>query len=108
MLVSSLLVWRTPAAQILQFPGLARYQVLGDRMLGVIAELPSLARFQLADALAFAKEQGIPFEDRYTSEFERPEYVRNDGAPLLPLQVRTLLVMEGFGKGATSKASPTA
>src|SRR3954471_6033894 len=58
----------------------AAHQALGDRMLAVIADSPSLARFQFDDALAFAKEQGIPLEIVRTNEFERPDYVRNDGA----------------------------
>src|SRR5258708_35868508 len=48
-------------------------------MLAVIADSPSLARTQLHDAIAFAREQGIPLEGISTSELERPEYARNDG-----------------------------
>ena len=57
----------------------AAHRALGENMLAVIADSPSLARTQLADALAFAEEQGIPVELISTSELERPEYVRNDG-----------------------------
>jgi pyridinium-3,5-biscarboxylic acid mononucleotide sulfurtransferase len=57
----------------------AAHQALGDKMLAVIADSPSLARTQLADAVAFAREQSIPLEVVATAEFERPEYVRNDG-----------------------------
>lgn len=57
----------------------AAHQALGDKMLAVIADSPSLARTQLADAIAFAREQSIPLEVVATAEFERPEYVRNDG-----------------------------
>lgn len=56
----------------------AAHQVLGDKMLAIIADSPSLARTQLSDAVAFANEQGIPLEVVATSELERPEYVRND------------------------------
>src|SRR5438105_4636183 len=55
------------------------HQVRGDGMLAVIADSPSLARTQLADAIAFAHEQGIPLEVIPTSELENPEYIRNDG-----------------------------
>jgi pyridinium-3,5-biscarboxylic acid mononucleotide sulfurtransferase len=55
------------------------HRVLGDKMLGVIADSPSLARTQLSDAVAFAREQGIPIEVIATSELDRPEYARNDG-----------------------------
>jgi uncharacterized protein len=56
----------------------AAHQVLGDKMLAIIADSPSLARTQLSDAVAFANEQAIPLEVVATSELERPEYVRND------------------------------
>lgn len=56
----------------------AAHKVLGDDMLAVIADSPSLARTQLADAEAFAREQGIPLQVIRTLEMERPEYVRND------------------------------
>ncbi len=54
------------------------HEVLGDNMLAIIADSPSLARTQLADAVAFAKENAIPLEVVATSELDRPEYVRND------------------------------
>jgi pyridinium-3,5-biscarboxylic acid mononucleotide sulfurtransferase len=56
----------------------AAHQALGENMLAIIADSPSLARTQLADAIAFAREQAIPLEVVATSELERPEYVRND------------------------------
>jgi len=52
--------------------------VLGQDMLAVIADSPSLARTQLQDALAFAQEHGIGVEVVQTTEMDRPEYVRND------------------------------
>lgn len=57
----------------------AAHRVLGENMLAVIADSPSLAQTQLLDAVAFAREQGIPLEVIATSELERPEYARNDG-----------------------------
>ncbi len=57
----------------------AAHRVLGNDMLAVIADSPSLARTHLADALAFAGEHGIPVEVISTSELDRPEYARNDG-----------------------------
>ncbi|MGA8439643.1 MAG: ATP-dependent sacrificial sulfur transferase LarE [Candidatus Sulfotelmatobacter sp.] len=53
-------------------------RALGDRMLAIIADSPSLARTQLSDAIAFAQEQSIPLEVVRTSELDRPEYIRND------------------------------
>ncbi len=54
------------------------HQALGSNMLAIIADSPSLARTQLDDAVAFAKEQGIPLDVVATAELDRPEYVRND------------------------------
>jgi len=56
----------------------AAHQALGGDMLAVIADSASLARTQLADAVAFAREQAIPLEVIPTAELDRPEYVRND------------------------------
>ena len=44
------------------------HRVLGVNMLAAIADSPSLARAQLADAIAFAREQGIPLEIIATDE----------------------------------------
>jgi len=75
----------------------ASHQVLGDRMLAVIADCPSLARFQLADAIAFANEQSIPLETISTSELERQEYVRNDSARCFHCKDELFSVMKNFG-----------
>ncbi|MCU1302480.1 MAG: hypothetical protein JWQ87_2764 [Candidatus Sulfotelmatobacter sp.] len=56
----------------------AAHRALGEKMLAVIADSPSLARTQLTDAVSFAEEQSIPLEVIKTSEMDRPEYVRND------------------------------
>jgi uncharacterized protein len=56
----------------------AAHRVLGERMLAVIADSPSLPRRELADALAFAERQGIPVRVLQTNELEKPEYARND------------------------------
>ena len=53
-------------------------QVLGDQMLAVIADSASLARTHLEDALAFAREHGMPVEVVETRELDNPAYVRND------------------------------
>ena len=56
------------------------HQVLGDRMIAVIADSPSLPRTHLAFALAFAEEHGIPLRVVQTAEMESEAYRRNDGA----------------------------
>ena len=56
------------------------HEVLGDRMIAVIADSPSLPRTHLAFAMDFAQQAGIPLRVVQTAEMEREEYRRNDGA----------------------------
>src|SRR5580692_2081494 len=63
---------------VLVYLAWAAHEALANNMLAIIADSPSLARTQLADAIAFAREQSIPLEVVATSELDRPEYVRND------------------------------
>jgi len=72
------------------------HQVLGDNMLAVIADSASLARFQLEDALAFANEQSIPVHVLRTNEFDRPDYVRNDGSRCFHCKDELFNVMQEF------------
>ena len=58
----------------------AAHQALDTNMLAVIADSASLARYQLSDAVEFAREQHIPLEIIHTQELDRPEYVRNDSS----------------------------
>jgi uncharacterized protein len=76
----------------------AAHHALGDRMLAVIADSASLARFQFDDAVAFAKGHGIPLEIVDTNEFDRPDYVRNDGARCFHCKDELFSVMEEFSK----------
>jgi len=70
------------------------HRALGQDMLAVIADSPSLARTHLADAIAFAEEQGFPLEVISTSELERPEYARNDGQRCFQCKDELFMVME--------------
>lgn len=72
------------------------HQVLQENMLAVIADSPSLARFQLADAIAFAREQNIPLQVIQTSELDRPEYIRNDANRCFHCKDELFAVMEDF------------
>src|SRR5580693_9920836 len=72
----------------------AAHRALGDNMLAVIADSPSLARTQLSDAVAFASEQQIPVEVISTSELDRPEYIRNDGQRCFQCKDELFAVME--------------
>lgn len=74
----------------------AAHRTLANDMLAVIADSPSLARFQLDDALAFAREHSIPCEVLQTQEFERPDYVRNDGQRCFHCKDELFTVMQGF------------
>jgi uncharacterized protein len=74
----------------------AAHQALGSNMLAVIADSPSLARTQLADATAFAAEQGIPLEVIATSELDRPEYARNDASRCFHCKDELFTTMEEF------------
>jgi len=55
------------------------HRLLGDRMLAVIADSPSLPRAELAAALDFATQHGIPMHILQTRELDDPHYARNDG-----------------------------
>jgi uncharacterized protein len=72
----------------------AARRALGSAMLAVIADSASLARTHLADAIAFAEEQGIPLEVISTSEMDRPEYARNDGQRCFQCKDELFTVME--------------
>ncbi|HXA86511.1 MAG TPA: ATP-dependent sacrificial sulfur transferase LarE, partial [Candidatus Dormibacteraeota bacterium] len=72
------------------------HKVLGQDMLAVIADSPSLARTQLQDALAFAQEHGIAIEVIQTGEMDRPEYVRNDRQRCFHCKDELFQVMEAF------------
>jgi uncharacterized protein len=74
----------------------AAHEVLGPEMLAVIADSPSLARFQLQDALSFVEEQQIPVQVIRTFEMDRPEYVRNDALRCFHCKDELFDVMEQF------------
>ena len=54
------------------------HRALGDKMLAVLADSPSLARRDMEQARAFAATQGIPLRVIQTEELDKPEYQRND------------------------------
>lgn len=54
------------------------HRVLGNRMLAVLADSPSLARRDMEQARAFAETQEIPLRIIQTEELANPEYQRND------------------------------
>ncbi|HEX6467394.1 MAG TPA: ATP-dependent sacrificial sulfur transferase LarE [Terriglobales bacterium] len=72
----------------------AAHRVLGERMLAVLADSPSLARSQMEDAIAFAGEQRIPLQVVQTGEIDRPEYARNDSSRCFHCKDELFQVME--------------
>jgi pyridinium-3,5-biscarboxylic acid mononucleotide sulfurtransferase len=71
---------------------------LGENMLAVIADSPSLARAQMEDALSFANECHIPLKVIETSEMERPEYRRNDSMRCFHCKDELFTVMDDFAE----------
>jgi uncharacterized protein len=53
------------------------HRLLGDQVLGVIADSPSLPRAALREAIALAEQIGSRLEVVQTVEFENPEYIAN-------------------------------
>ncbi len=72
----------------------AAHRALGERMLAVIADSPSLPRAELAAALVFTKAQGIPTHVLQTAELHKPEYARNDAQRCFHCKDELFSVME--------------
>jgi pyridinium-3,5-biscarboxylic acid mononucleotide sulfurtransferase len=62
------------------FLAASAHRVLGDRMLAVLADSPSLARRDMEQASAFAKSIDMPLRVILTEELDKPEYQRNDAS----------------------------
>lgn len=54
------------------------HRALGARMIAVIADSASLPRAELAAALQFTAQHGIPTQVLQTDELDNPEYAKND------------------------------
>jgi len=72
------------------------HQALGGQMLAAIADSVSLARTHLDDALAFARERGIPVEVVETRELENPAYARNDAMRCFHCKDELFTVLERY------------
>jgi len=59
------------------FLAVVAYSVLGDKMLAVIDDTPSLPRRELEEAQEIAKRFGFPLRVIKTNEFQNPNYVSN-------------------------------
>ena len=73
------------------------HRVLGDRMIAVLADSPSLARRDLEQASAFAQSLHMPLKIVATAELERPEYQRNDSNRCFHCKDELFAVMESLG-----------
>ncbi len=74
----------------------AAHEVLGDKMLAVLADSPSLARAQMRDAMSFAAEYGIPLHTVQTGELENADYRLNDAMRCFHCKDELFAVMEQF------------
>jgi uncharacterized protein len=73
------------------------HRVLGERMLAVLADSPSLARRDMEQASAFARELGMPLHVVATEELDRPEYARNDANRCFHCKDELFATMEALG-----------
>ena len=73
------------------------HRVMGDRMLAVLADSPSLARRDLEQAMAFAESIQMPLRVIHTDELDRPEYRRNDGNRCFHCKDELFAAMKALG-----------
>src|SRR5689334_17396290 len=70
------------------------HEVLGERMLAVLADSPSLPRRELKSAIEFAERWRVPLKVIATKEMERQEYTRNDPARCFHCKDELFTVLE--------------
>ena len=73
------------------------HRVLGERMLAVLADSPSLARRDMEQAAAFAQSIEMPLQVVATEELDREEYARNDANRCFHCKDELFAVMEKLG-----------
>src|SRR5215472_4121774 len=73
------------------------YRMLGEQMLAVLADSPSLARKDLEQAVAFAATVGMPLRIIQTDELDKPEYQRNDANRCFHCKTELFTGMEALG-----------
>ena len=73
------------------------HRVLGDQMLAVLADSPSLARRDMEQARAFAETHGIPLRIIRTEELDNPEYQRNDASRCFHCKMELFESMKKLG-----------
>jgi uncharacterized protein len=75
------------------------HRVLGERMVAVLADSPSLARRDMEQACAFAHSIGMPLRVVATDELDREEYARNDANRCFHCKDELFLVLEKLAAG---------
>jgi pyridinium-3,5-biscarboxylic acid mononucleotide sulfurtransferase len=75
------------------------HRVLGDRMLAVLADSPSLARRDMEQAAAFAQHLDMPLRVIQTEELDKPEYQRNDAGRCFHCKTELFEGMKALGAG---------
>jgi len=75
------------------------HRVLGDRMLAVLADSPSLARRDMEQAAAFAQHLNMPLRIIQTEELDKPEYQRNDASRCFHCKTELFEGMKALGAG---------
>jgi uncharacterized protein len=73
------------------------HRILGDKMLAVLADSPSLARRDLEQASAFAHSLRMPLHIVNTDELDRPQYARNDANRCFHCKDELFRTMESLG-----------
>jgi uncharacterized protein len=73
------------------------HRVLGQRMLAVMADSPSLARRDMEQAGSFARGLEMPLHVVATQELDRPEYARNDADRCFHCKDELFATMESLG-----------
>jgi len=73
------------------------HRVLGDRMLAVVADSPSMARRDFEQARTFARVQQIPLRVIATEELSRPAYQRNDANRCFHCKTELFAAMKELG-----------
>ena len=84
------------------------HRVLGERMLAVLADSPSLARRDMEQAVAFAESLGMPLQVIATEELDRPEYARNDANRCFHCKDELFASWRRWGRNWVLRTLPTA
>ncbi|MGA2249175.1 ATP-dependent sacrificial sulfur transferase LarE [Terracidiphilus sp.] len=74
------------------------HRILGERMIAVLADSPSLARRDLEQAVAFAQTIGMPLKIIQTEELENVEYQRNDANRCFHCKTELFAGMAALGR----------